>query len=116
MDYEPTKDNVYLLIEKVDRQTAGGIFLPQSAKNSQYGEGLVAARVSKAGPGGFDDHGAYWAVDVCQGDRVLIRHDAGERVIVGEDIRADHAPTMKLGAEVRVVRNYEILASLDEDA
>jgi co-chaperonin GroES (HSP10) len=114
VNYEPWKDNVFLLLEKGNRETASGIVLPDSALNSEFGSKLLSAMVMKAGPGGFDSNSDYWAVDVCQGDRVVIAWDAGEVVIVGEDIEQASAPELGLGTEIRIVRNNEIVGIVDE--
>lgn len=112
MKYEPFKDNVFLKIEEHNRETSGGIILPDTTDNSEYGDKIKSATVLKAGPGGFDDQGRYWCVDVTQGDRVLVACDAGQDVVVGEHIKTDSAPEFTPGTELRVIRNEEIIAIL----
>lgn len=118
MIYEPFRDNIFLLLEKTERVTGSGILLPDTYNGTEYGAKLIAARVMKAGAGGMgydqsSDEFMFFQVDVTQGDRVLIKWDAGEQVIVGEDIRCEFAPELEAGTEVRIVRNEEIEAILD---
>lgn len=118
MKYEPFRDNVFLLIEKAERKTEGGLYLPDTYNGTEYGAKMLAARVMKAGSGGFGydqatDAFQFFAVDVAQGDRVLIPWDAGQNCIIGEHIKCSSAPELEPGTEVRIVRNNEITAILE---
>lgn len=117
MMYEPFRDNIFLLLEKMERMTASGVIIPDTVNGTEYGAKKLVARVMKAGAGGMGYNGdsgefQFFSVDVTQGDRVLIEWDAGEKVIVGDDIRCASAPELEAGTEIRVVRNEEILAVL----
>lgn len=112
MNYEPFRDNVFIILEKTKRVTEGGILLPDTA-DTHHGKDMLTGRVYKAGGGGMGYDASsgefqFFQVDVTQGDRVLIHKHAGQDVIVGEHIACDSAPTMEAGDEIRIVRNNEI--------
>lgn len=112
MRFKAYKDNVFILPEMAARETASGIALPDSAINSQYGNKILCGRVIDAGPGGTDESGQHWPVQVTVGERVLFPYDAGEVVVIGEDIPQSLASSLEPGTEVRVLRNNEIAAVL----
>lgn len=123
MKYEAYKDNVFVLVEKHQRKTAGGISLPDSVASSEFGPGIITGRVLKAGPGGFgkkrigdDDVGGlrFFGVDVTQGERVLFGKLDGEVCIVGQDIKAASAPQFEPGTEIRILRNDELIGAIDD--
>lgn len=116
MIYEPFRDNVFLILEKTERVTAGGVHIPDTA-DTEHGKNMLTARVYKAGSGGMGYDNAsgefqFFEVDVCEGDRVLIHKHAGQDVIIGEHIRCESAPKMEAGEELRIVRNSEIAGVL----
>jgi co-chaperonin GroES (HSP10) len=116
--YQPFRDNVFVLLEKTDRVTAGGIHLPDTA-DTEHGKDMLTGHVLQAGAGGFGfceqtEEFQYFQVDVCAGDRVLIHKHAGQDVIVGEHIKSSSAPGLPLGTEIRVVRNNEIAGVLED--
>lgn len=116
MIYEPFRDNVFIILEKTKRVTAGGVLLPDTA-DTEHGKNMLTGIVYKAGGGGMGYNASsgefqFFDVEVCEGDRVLIHKHAGQDVIVGEHIACDSAPTMEAGQEIRVVRNNEIAGVL----
>lgn len=108
MRFEAYKDNVFVLVERGGRVSAGGIVLPDTTASSEFGPKVLSGYVVKAGPGGYSD-GTFYEVDVEVGDRVLLKWDAGERVVVGEDIEHESAPDFQPGTELRILRSSEIL-------
>jgi chaperonin GroES len=79
-----------LIIERLeeDEKTAGGIIIPDSAKEKPQ-----QGRVVSAGPGKRDDKGNLIALDVQEGDRVLfskysgsdVKLDGDDYLIISED-------------------------------
>jgi chaperonin GroES len=71
-----------LVVEPVEQEevTAGGILLPETAKEKPQ-EGKVVA----AGPGRFDENGKRVKMEVKEGDRVLYAKYAGTEVKVEGD-------------------------------
>jgi chaperonin GroES len=79
-----------LIVERLeeDEKTAGGIIIPDSAKEKPQ-----QGRVVAAGPGKRDDKGNLIALDVQEGDRVLfskysgsdVKLDGDDYLIISED-------------------------------
>ncbi len=89
MKIQPLGDRVLLeRFESEVQKTAGGIFLPDSAKEKPQ-----EAKVVAVGPGKKDDTGKIVAMNVAEGDIVLtskwggteIKVDGKEYIIVSED-------------------------------
>ena len=82
MKFRPLHDRVVIRrIEEVGK-TAGGIIIPDTAKEKPM-EGEVIA----VGPGGRDDNGKLTPLDVKAGDRVLFGKWSGTEVkIDGNDL------------------------------
>ena len=91
MAMKPLNDRV--LIKRIDSitQTAGGIIIPDNAKEKPV-EGVVVA----AGPGKTED-GKLKALEVKAGDKVLFRKFAGTEVTIE-------------GVEHLIMREEELLA------
>jgi len=82
MAFRPLGDRV--LVRRVDEEakTAGGIIIPDTAKEKPQ-EGEVIA----AGPGARDDSGKVQSLDVKVGDRILFGKWSGTEVkLNGEDL------------------------------
>lgn len=80
--FRPLHDRVVVRRVDVEEKTAGGIIIPDTAKEKPQ-EGLVLA----AGPGARDEHGKLNALDVKAGDRVLFGKWSGTEVkLDGEDV------------------------------
>ena len=82
MKFRPLHDRVVVRRIEEDTKTAGGIIIPDTAKEKpQQGE------VVAVGPGGRDEAGKLIPVDVKAGDRVLFGKWSGTEVkIDGEDL------------------------------
>lgn len=82
MKFRPLHDRVVVKRVEEDTKTAGGIIIPDTAKEKpQQGE------VIAVGPGARDDQGKIVALEVKPGDRVLFGKWSGTEVkIDGEDL------------------------------
>jgi chaperonin GroES len=77
---KPLGDRVLIKIAQQDERTAGGIFLPDTAKEKpQVGE------IAAVGPGKRSDDGTLVPMEVKQGDKVLYSKYAGTEVKLGSD-------------------------------
>ena len=82
MKFRPLHDRVVVRRVQADEKTAGGIIIPDTAKEKPQ-EGEIVA----AGPGARNEQGALVALDVKPGDRVLFGKWSGTEVkIDGEDL------------------------------
>jgi len=75
MKFRPLHDRVVLTRIDAEGKTAGGIIIPDTAKEKQQ-EGKVTA----VGPGGRDENGKLIPIDVKIGDRVLFGKWSGTEV------------------------------------
>jgi chaperonin GroES len=77
MAFTPLHDRV--LVERIesDEKTAGGLIIPDSAKEKPS-EGLVVA----VGAGAKDDDGERIALDVKAGDKILFGKWSGTEVVI----------------------------------
>lgn len=75
MKIKPLNDRVLILRVEEEKKTAGGIIIPDTAKEKPS-EGKVIA----AGPGKMDDDGKRVPVEVKKGDRVLFSKYAGTEI------------------------------------
>ncbi len=82
MKFRPLHDRVVVRRIESEEKTAGGIIIPDTAKEKPQ-EGEVVA----VGPGARKDSGELIAIDVKAGDRVLFGKWSGTEVkIDGEDL------------------------------
>ncbi len=82
MKFRPLHDRVVVRRIEADQKTAGGIIIPDTAKEKPQ-EGEIQA----VGPGARDESGKIQALDVKVGDRVLFGKWSGTEVkIDGEDL------------------------------
>ncbi len=82
MKFRPLHDRV--VVRRIEQQdkTAGGIIIPDTAKEKPM-EGEIIA----VGPGGRDENGKLVPIDVKPGDRILFGKWSGTEVkIGGEDL------------------------------
>jgi len=80
--FRPLHDRVVVRRVDMEEKTAGGIIIPDTAKEKPQ-EGVVLA----AGPGARDEQGKLVALDVKAGDRVLFGKWSGTEVkLDGEDV------------------------------
>jgi chaperonin GroES len=75
MKFRPLHDRV--VVERIDAEamTAGGIIIPDTAKEKPQQGKIVGV-----GPGGRDDHGTLVPIDLEVGDRVLFGKWSGTEV------------------------------------
>ena len=96
MNVRPLDDRVLIKPLEAEEKTAGGIVLPDTAKEkSQRGE------VIAVGAGKLLDDGERAPLSVKKGDRVLFGKYAGTEIKIG-------------GEEHQIMRESEILAVLEE--
>ena len=74
MKFRPLHDRIMVTLDQ-EQKTAGGIIIPDTAKEKPI-EGIVVA----VGPGTKDDQGKMHALDVKVGDRVLFGKWSGTEV------------------------------------
>lgn len=80
MKIRPLGDRVVIEPLEKEEMTAGGIVLPDTAKEKQ-----TRGRVVAVGPGKRLDDGTYAKVDLVVGDEVIFGKYSGTEVRVGED-------------------------------
>ncbi|AFZ47744.1 Chaperonin Cpn10 [Cyanobacterium stanieri PCC 7202] len=77
---KPLGDRVFVKVSEAEEKTAGGIYLPDNAKEKpQIGE------VVTVGDGKVNDQGVRTAVEVKVGDKVLYSKYAGTDIKLGND-------------------------------
>ncbi len=82
MGFRPLHDRVLVRRTDSDEVSAGGIIIPDTAREKPM-EGEVMA----VGPGARDDRGAVQPLDVAKGDRVLFGKWSGTEIrIDGEEL------------------------------
>ena len=82
MTFRPLHDRILVRRIEADEKTAGGIIIPDTAKEKPQ-EGEVIA----AGPGARDEAGQIVALDVQGGDRILFGKWSGTEIrLNGEDL------------------------------
>ncbi len=90
----PLEDRVVVKQIEAEEKTAGGIVLPDTAKEKPQ-----RGRVLSVGPGKLLDSGERAAIGVAEGDEVLFGKYSGT------DIKVD-------GEEVKILRETDILAKI----
>src|SRR5262245_53332793 len=96
MKFRPLHDRVVVKRMEADEKTAGGIIIPDTAKEKpQQGE------VVSVGPGGRDEAGKLIPIDVKPGDRVLFGKWSGT------EVKLD-------GVEYLIMKESDIMGVLDE--
>jgi len=82
MKFRPLHDRVLVRRIEADEKTAGGIIIPDTAKEKPSQGEVIAV-----GPGGRDETGKLIPIDIEAGDRVLFGKWSGTEVkIDGEDL------------------------------
>jgi chaperonin GroES len=98
MNFRPLHDRVLVRRIEADEKTAGGIIIPDTAK-----EKPSQGEVISVGPGGRDESGKLIPIDIKAGDRVLFGKWSGTEVkIDGEDLL--------------IMKESDILGVIDEPA
>jgi chaperonin GroES len=95
MSFRPLHDRVLVRRVTAEEKTAGGIIIPDTAKEKPQ-EGEVVA----VGPGTRDDSGALVALDVKAGDRILFGKWSGTEVKLN-------------GEELLIMKESDIMGILD---
>ena len=82
MNFRPLHDRVVVRRIEADEKTAGGIIIPDTAKEKPSQGEVIAV-----GPGGRDETGKLIPIDIKAGDKVLFGKWSGTEVkIDGEDL------------------------------
>jgi chaperonin GroES len=98
MKFRPLHDRVVVKRIDAEEKTAGGIIIPDTAKEKpQQGE------VIAVGPGGRDESGKLVPIDVKAGDRVLFGKWSGTEVKID-------------GVEYLIMKESDIMGVLVEEA
>src|SRR5216683_1156730 len=97
MKFRPLHDRVVVRRIESDDRTAGGIIIPDTAKEKPQ-EGEVIA----VGPGARDDSGKIQPLDVKSGDRILFGKWSGT------EVKLD-------GQDLLIMKESDILGVLDAD-
>src|SRR3546814_3985410 len=98
MGFRPLHDRVLVRRVEAEEKTAGGIIIPDSAKEKPS-EGEVVA----AGAGAKSEDGKITPLDVKAGDRVLFGKWSGTEVkIDGEDLLRSEEHTSELQSLMRI--------------
>ena len=99
MKFRPLHDRVLLRRVESEGKTAGGIIIPDTAK-----EKPMEAEVIAVGPGNYNEDGdGRMTLDVKEGDRVLISKWAGTEISIN-------------GEELLVVKESDIMGIIDGGA
>jgi chaperonin GroES len=98
MRFRPLHDRVVVRRITSDDKTAGGIIIPDTAKEKPQ-EGEVVA----VGPGGRDEAGKLIPIDVKAGDRVLFGKWSGTEVKID-------------GEELLIMKESDILGVMEKSA
>jgi chaperonin GroES len=98
MNFRPLHDRVLVRRVTAEEKTAGGIIIPDTAKEKPQ-EGEVIA----VGSGTLNDKGELRALDVKTGDRILFGKWSGTEVKLG-------------GEELLIMKESDIMGILDKAA
>jgi len=98
MSFRPLHDRVLVRRIEADEKTAGGIIIPDTAKEKPSQGEVIAV-----GPGGRDDAGKLIPIDIKTGDRVLFGKWSGTEVKIG-------------GEDLLIMKESDILGVIDEPA
>src|SRR3954463_2555253 len=98
MKFRPLHDRVVVRRIEAEEKTAGGIIIPDTAKEKPQ-EGEIVA----VGPGARDESGKIAALDVKAGDRVLFGKWSGT------EVRID-------GQDLLIMKESDIMGVIDQSA
>jgi chaperonin GroES len=96
MKFRPLHDRVVVKRIDAEDRSAGGIIIPDTAKEKPSQGEVIAV-----GPGGRDDNGKLIAIDLKAGDRVLFGKWSGTEVKID-------------GQELLIMKESDIMGVLDE--
>jgi chaperonin GroES len=97
MKFRPLHERVVVKRIDAEEKSAGGIIIPDTAKEKPSGE------VIAVGPGGRDEAGKLIPIDVKVGDRVLFGKWSGTEVKID-------------GQELLIMKESDIMGIIDEPA
>ena len=98
MNFRPLHDRVLVRRIEADEKTAGGIIIPDTAKEKPSQDEVISV-----GPGGRDEAGKLIPIDIKAGDRVLFGKWSGT------EVRID-------GNDLLIMKESDILGVIDEPA
>ncbi len=98
MAFKPLHDRVLVRRVESDEKTAGGLIIPDSAKEKPA-EGIVVA----VGAGAKDDDGDRIAMDVKEGDKILFGKWSGTEVSID-------------GEELLIMKESDIMGIIEDGA
>jgi chaperonin GroES len=96
MKFRPLHDRVVVRRIEAEEKSAGGIIIPDTAKEKPSQGEVIAV-----GPGGRDESGKLIPIDVKQGDRVLFGKWSGTEVKID-------------GQELLIMKESDIMGIIDE--
>ena len=96
MKFRPLHDRVVVKRIEAEQKTAGGIIIPDTAK-----EKPSQGEITSVGPGGRDENGKLIPIDVRAGDKVLFGKWSGTEVKID-------------GVEYLIMKESDIMGVLDE--
>jgi len=97
MKFRPLHDRVVVKRIEAEEKSAGGIIIPDTAKEKPQQDEVIAV-----GPGGRDETGKLIPIDVKAGDRVLFGKWSGT------EVKLD-------GVEYLIMKESDIMGVLSED-
>lgn len=111
----PTQDNVILKFLPRPTQTAGGLVIPQTVRESRVG--TREAEVLAVGPGHHKPSGLFVPTQVQVGETVLVDTLAGQNYDMDLNVPRHNKPTEWADdrGEFRIVREDEILCVVERD-
>jgi chaperonin GroES len=95
MKFKPLHDRVVVERVESDTKTAGGIIIPDTAK-----EKPMEGKVISVGPGARDENGKVQPLDVKKGDRILFGKWSGTEVKID-------------GKELLIMKESDIMGIID---
>jgi chaperonin GroES len=98
MKFRPLYDRVVVKRIDAEEKSAGGIIIPDTAKEKPSQSEVIAV-----GPGGRDEAGKLIAIDIKVGDRVLFDKWSGTEVKID-------------GQELLIMKESDIMGIIDEPA
>ena len=98
MKFRPLHDRVVVKRIEAEEKSAGGIIIPDTAKEKPSQGEVIAV-----GPGGRDEAGKLISIDVQVGDRVLFGKWSGTEVKID-------------GQELMIMKESDVMGIIDEPA
>ena len=98
MNFRPLHDRVVVKRIEAEEKSAGGIIIPDTAKEKPSQGEVIAV-----GPGGRDEDGKLIPIDIRAGDRVLFGKWSGTEVKID-------------GQELLIMKESDIMGIIDEPA